>query len=118
MTKSTKNHQPTKAPAGAGSNESSNATTHPKSDAQASLSLPPGVHRHTVPLALDEKAGLLLLKHPRFKQTQLRFNRKPPRSVLTKLVQLGWTWRRLEGVFTRQYGVQGEDASVMESRKL
>jgi hypothetical protein len=108
MTKKTKTHQPTKAPASADSSESIKPTN----------TVPNTVHRHTVPLALDEQAGLMLLKHRRFKQTQLRFNRKPPMPILKHLIQRGWTWRHLEGVFTRQFGVKGEEASIAEARQL
>jgi hypothetical protein len=74
--------------------------------------------RHTLTLAHDDRAGIRLLKHHRFKQTQLRFERKVPHVAAQRLYLTGWVWRPAEGVFTRQFGNQGEAVAIDEARRL
>lgn len=69
-------------------------------------------------IAHHNGAGVRLLKFPRFKQVQLRFEREVPSEVQQQLEQDHWKFRPEEGVYTKQYGVEGEAAAIVQSRRF
>lgn len=68
-------------------------------------------------LAHSNQAGLRFLKSDRFKQVQLAFNTPPADDIHQQLVSEGWTFRRDEQVYTRQYGSDGEATALIEGKR-
>ena len=68
-------------------------------------------------IAHNHAAGIQLLKHGRFKQVQLRFSNAVPQGIEEDLKAHGWRFRPEEGVYTRQYGTEGEGAAVVRARR-
>jgi hypothetical protein len=68
-------------------------------------------------LAHNNKAGIRFLKSDRFKQVQLAFNTPPADDIHHQLVSEGWTFRRDEQVYTRQYGPEGEGAALIDGKR-
>lgn len=68
-------------------------------------------------IAHNHAAGIQLLKHGRFKQVQLRFSNTVPPGIEEDLNAHGWRFRPEEGVYTRQYGNEGEGAAIVRARR-
>jgi len=117
MSKIKKPNQPTKATLPAESKKSPTPVTA-QSPAVMPIAQVAGKRGQAKSLAHHESAGVRLLQHPRFKQTQLQFDRKLPAAIAQRLRQAGWTWRPAEGVYTRQFGSLGEAAAIAEARRL
>jgi hypothetical protein len=69
-------------------------------------------------IARDNRAGLRLYKYPRFKQVQLRFEYVVPTAIQERLHQGGWIYRDAEGVYTKQFGPEGQGAAIIQARRL
>lgn len=69
-------------------------------------------------IAHNNLAGVKLFKLPRYKQVQLQFEREVPESIRQELEQDHWRFRPEEGVFTKQYGFDGEAAAIVTARRL
>jgi hypothetical protein len=69
-------------------------------------------------IAHNNVAGVTLLKHHQFKQSQLKFRDEVPSDIQEQLRQEGWTHRPAEGVYTKQFGDQGEGASLTRAKHL
>jgi len=69
-------------------------------------------------VAHNNAAGLRLLKHSRFKQVQLQFAGDAPPEIREQLEKKHWRFRPEEGVFTKQYGFEGEAAAIISARRL
>lgn len=69
-------------------------------------------------VAHHNAAGVQLLKHDRLKQAQLRFTVPVPTEITKQLREEGWTHRPTEGIYTKQYGDQGEGPSLTRAKHL
>ena len=69
-------------------------------------------------IAHDSPAGLRLYRSDRFKQVQLKFDNVVPMPIQDRLHQSGWTYRDAEGVYTKQFGLDGPGVAVVQARRL
>lgn len=69
-------------------------------------------------IAHDNVAGVRLLKSAQFKQMQLQFAGDVPDAMHRTLEQNHWRYRPEEGVYTKQFGLEGEAAATISARRL
>src|SRR5437763_619910 len=92
----------------------------PDQDAKDAARLPHDAAEGASPFQIAHhiQAGLHLYKFPRFKQMQLRFDNDVPPAIADLLHTTGWQYRANEGVYTKQFGHQGQAAAIIEARRL